>query len=104
MRSRRKPELGERVYGVIPAKRGYLKPVGQWNEEEIRAEGPKIKVTLNGHAIVDGDIDQASKNGTADHKQHPGLKNTKGHIGFLGHGTVVRFRDIRIKSLDQGGK
>jgi len=89
------------VYGVIPAKRGYLKPVGEWNEEEIRAEGPKIKVTLNGHVIVDGDIDQASINGTADHKQHPGLKNSRGHIGFLGHGSVVRFRDIRVKSLDQ---
>jgi len=87
------------VYGVIPAKRGYLKPVGEWNEEEIRAVGPKIKVTLNGHVIVDGDIDQASINGTADHKSHPGLKNKKGHIGFLGHGSVVRFRDIRIKDL-----
>lgn len=92
------------VYGVIPAKRGYLKPVGQWNTEEIRAEGSKIRVTLNGHVIVDGDIDEASKDGTADHKSHPGLKNSKGHIGFLGHGSVVRFRDIRIKSLDQGGQ
>ncbi len=87
------------VYGVIPAKRGYLKPVGEWNSEEIRAEGTKIRVVLNGHVIVDGDIAPAIANGTMDHKSHPGLKNKTGHIGFLGHGAVVYFRDLRIKNL-----
>jgi hypothetical protein len=87
------------VYGVIPAKRGYLKPVGEWNDEEIVADGSHIKVTLNGTVILDGDIAEASKNGTMDHKQHPGLKRDKGHIGFLGHGTTVRFRNVRVKEL-----
>jgi HEAT repeat protein len=87
------------VYGVIPAKRGFLKPVGEWNVEEIYANGNHIKVTLNGEVILDGDIAEASKNGTADHNQHPGLKRTTGHIGFLGHGSVVRFRNIRVKEL-----
>ena len=32
-------------------------------------------------------------------KKHPGLANTKGHIGFLGHGSRVEFRNIRIKEL-----
>ena len=88
------------VYGVIPAERGYLKEVGEWNEEEIRAEGTKIKVTLNGHVILDGDIAPSIANGTMDHKEHPGLKNKKGHIGFLGHGSVVYFRNIMIKTLE----
>jgi hypothetical protein len=88
------------VYGVIPAKRGFLKPVGEWNEEEIVADGTKIKVTLNGHIILDGDIQPSIANGTMDHKEHPGLKNKKGHIGFLGHGSVVYFRDIKIKTLE----
>jgi len=87
------------VYGVIPAKRGFLKPVGEWNEEVVVAKGSKIKVILNGQVIMDGDIKEASKNGTADHKEHPGLHNPKGHIGFLGHGSVVRFRNIRVKAL-----
>lgn len=87
------------VYGVIPAKRGFLKPVGEWNQEEIVAQGTHIKVTLNGTVIVDGDIAEASKNGTMDHRDHPGLKRTTGHIGFLGHGTTVRFRNIRVKDL-----
>lgn len=87
------------VYGVIPAKRDYLKPVGEWNYQEVEAKGTRIKVTLNGTVIVDGDISGPRDNGTMDHQDHPGLKNKKGHIGFLGHGSVVRFRNIRIKDL-----
>ena len=87
------------VYGVIPAKRGYLKPVGEWNEEEVIVQGTRVKVILNGEVIVDGDIAGPRDNGTMDHLDHPGLKNDKGHIGFLGHGSEVHFRNIRIKEL-----
>ena len=87
------------VYGVIPAKRGYLKPTGEWNSEEIIVKGTMIKVTLNGTVIVDGDYALASKNGTIDHKEHPGLLNKTGHLGFLGHGDVVRFKNMRVKAL-----
>lgn len=87
------------VYGVIPAKRGFLKPVGEWNVEEAIVKGTHIKVILNGTVIMDGDIAEARKNGAMDHKDHPGLKNETGHIGFLGHGSIVRFRNIRVKTL-----
>lgn len=87
------------VYGVIPAKRDFLKPVGEWNEEEVIVQGSKIKVILNGTTIVDGDFLEASKDGTMDGHDHPGLQRTSGHIGFLGHGDVLRFRNIRIKDL-----
>ncbi|MCP1383346.1 DUF1080 domain-containing protein [Runella salmonicolor] len=87
------------AYGIIAAKRGYLKPVGEWNEQEVVVKGSKVKVTLNGTVILDGDLAEASKNGTADHRDHPGLSRTSGYIGFLGHGDVVRFRNIRVKDL-----
>jgi len=87
------------VYGVIPAKRGFLKPVGEWNSEEVIVNGSDIKIILNGTVIVDGNLEEASKNGTIDGNEHPGLKRTSGHIGFLGHGSVVKFRNIRIKKL-----
>ncbi|MCP4455193.1 MAG: DUF1080 domain-containing protein, partial [Planctomycetes bacterium] len=87
------------VYGVIPAKRGFQSPVGQWNSQEVIAKGSHITVILNGETILDGDLKEASKNGTRtmDKQSHPGLLNEKGHIGFLGHGSVVEFRNIRIK-------
>ncbi len=87
------------VYGVIPAKRGYLKPVGEWNYQEVVAKGTRIKVVLNGTVILDGDIAGPRDKGTMDKNDHPGLRNKTGHIGFLGHGSLVRFRNIRIKDL-----
>ena len=89
------------VYGVIAAKRGFLSPVGKWNKEEVIVNGDHIKITLNGHVIVDGNMAEASKNGTADHKDHPGLKRNKGHIAFLGHGSELWFRNIRVKNLSK---
>jgi hypothetical protein len=87
------------VYGVIPAKRGYLLPTGEWNQQEVVVKGTKIKVTLNGTVILDGDIKEPSLKGTADHNEHPGLKRKTGHIGYLGHGDVMRFRNIRVKKI-----
>ena len=87
------------VYGIIPAKRGFLKPTGEWNYEEVTAKGNHIQVKLNGTMILDGDIKEATKKGTPDGQSHPGLFNEKGHIAFLGHGSRVKFRNIRIKEL-----
>ena len=87
------------VYGAIPAKRGFLKPVGEWNSQEVVLQGDTVKVILNGDVIVDGNLKEARKGGTMDGKKHKGLKNKKGHIGLLGHGDLVRFRSIRIKEL-----
>jgi HEAT repeat protein len=89
------------VYGVIPAKRGFLKPVGEWNYEEVEVRGTHVRVTLNGTVITDGDIAGPRDNGTMDHKDHPGLKNPTGHIGFLGHGSELKFRNLRIKDLSK---
>jgi hypothetical protein len=87
------------VYGLIPAKRGYLREVGVWNEQTIRLVGRKITITLNGDTIVDGDLDEALNNGAMDGKEHPGAKRTTGRVGFLGHNDPVAFRKIRICEL-----
>ena len=85
------------VYDAIPARTGFRKPVGEWNEEEIVANGRRIKVTLNGVIILDADLDIVKEPKVLEH--HPGLARTAGHIGFLGHGSLVQFRNIRIKQL-----
>lgn len=87
------------VYGIVPAKRDHLKPVGEWNSEEIRAKGRHITVKLNGTTIVDANLDKAVANGTLDGKEHPGLKNDKGHIVLLGHESLLEFRNIRVREL-----
>ncbi len=87
------------LYGVMPAKRGFQKPVGEWNRQQVTVRDSWIQVILNGNVILEGDFMELSKNGTKDGREHPGLERTSGHIGFLGHGDVVRFRNIHIKDL-----
>jgi hypothetical protein len=87
------------VYGIIPAKRGYLKPVGGWNEHEIRCVGRHITIVLNGETIVDGDLDAAMANGAMDGKEHAGAHRSTGHIVLCGHGERVEFRNMRIKPV-----
>ena len=69
----------------------------EWNEEEITAKGRQITVKLNGATIVDANLDDVKD--PAVLKKHPGLANKSGHIGFLGHGARVEFRNLRIKEL-----
>jgi len=85
------------VYGVIPARTGFLKPAGQWNSEEIKADGRRITVTLNGVIILDNDLGIVREPQVL--KEHPGLLRTQGHIGFLGHHSHILFRNIRVKPL-----
>ena len=85
------------LYHVFPALTGHLRPVGEWNEQEVIARGTRVRVTLNGHRILDVDTD-----GVIDPAllaKHPGLARRSGHIGFLGHNEPVEFRSIRVKDL-----
>ena len=85
------------IYDVFPAKRGALKPVGEWNHQEIKAQGRRVTVTLNGTTIVDANLDDVKDEKVL--KKHPGLARAKGHIGLCGHGTRVEFRNLKVKEL-----
>ncbi|MBI1789734.1 MAG: DUF1080 domain-containing protein [Acidobacteria bacterium] len=85
------------IYDVVPAKQCCRKPVGQWNSEEIAANGRRITVKLNGTTLVDADLDSVTD--PAVLKRHPGAARATGYVGFLGHGSRVEFRNIRIKEL-----
>jgi hypothetical protein len=85
------------IYGVKPAHRGYLRPVGEWNFQEVVAKGTHLQVILNGTRIIDEDL---SKLEPQDGKKHPGLLRPSGYIGFAGHSDPVMFRNIRIKKLN----
>lgn len=87
------------IYGVVPAKRGALRPVGEWNQQQITADGTHIEVRVNGTVIVDADLVEFSRNGTMDGNAHQGLLHRKGRIALLGHGDEVSFRAIEIREL-----
>ncbi len=81
------------IYGITPAKIGYLNPVGQWNKETIVAIDDHIMVLLNGAVIVDTFLDETHP---VDGGLHPGMKNKLGHIVLAGHNDRVEFRNLRI--------
>jgi hypothetical protein len=94
------------IYQMFPAERGHQKPVGEWNSEEITVKGRQITVKLNGVTITGGNLDDVKDEEllrTHRDMTRPegsrGIANTKGHIGLLGHGARVEFRNIRIKEL-----
>ena len=85
------------AYGMVPAYRGYLRPVGQWNYEEVTVVGPKVKVELNGSVILDADLSQVTE--FKDNTPHPGKDRTRGYFGFAGHNDPVMFRSVAIRRL-----
>jgi len=85
------------IYGVVAAKRGALKPNGEWNQEEIIAVGRNLKVTVNDQTILEANLNEVSN--LEKIRKHPGLFRERGHIGFLGHGDHVEFRNLRIKEF-----
>jgi hypothetical protein len=82
----------EHAAAVVP---GHLRPSGQWNSLEIRAEGPRLVILLNGVRIVDDRLDAHPEL----EKEHPGVKRLSGRIGLQSHGGRVEFRNLRIKEL-----
>jgi len=87
------------VYGMVPAQRGYLRPVGEWNYQEVTVQGSTIKVELNGTVIVDADVSQITE--FKDDLPHPGKDLKRGYFGFAGHNDPVMFRNVAIKRVNE---
>lgn len=85
------------AYGMVPARRGYLRTPGAWNTQLVTVVGGRVQVELNGTVILDADLWALEQ--TADGKEHPGRKRARGHFGFAGHGDPVEFRDLEIRRL-----
>jgi 3-keto-disaccharide hydrolase len=86
------------AYGMAAAKRGYLRPVGEWNFEEVTVKGSKIKVELNGTVILDTDLSTVHE--YMANSAHPGKDRTSGFFGFAGHNDPVEFRNVSIKPIE----
>ncbi|MGX1273375.1 ThuA domain-containing protein [Streptomyces phaeoluteigriseus] len=70
-----------------------LNPPGEWNTYEIRVEGERLRVWLNGVKINDFT------------NTDPARSLRDGHLGLQNHGAddQVSFRDVRIKELPVKG-
>jgi len=84
---------------MAAAARGYQRPQGEWNFQEVTVVGSTIKVELNGNLILNTDLSNIEEF-LAD-KPHPGKDRTSGHFGFAGHNDPVEFRNVSIKDLSK---
>ena len=84
------------AYGIKAALRGFQRPPGQWNFQQVTCSATRIEVELGGFKILDADLAGIR---AADGRDHPGARRRCGHIGFFGHGARVEFRNIRIRKL-----
>lgn len=66
------------------AQKRAIKPVGEWNREEITCKDGAITCTINGVEVCRG----------------TGASPDRGPIGFQSEGAPIRFRNMQIKSLD----
>jgi hypothetical protein len=87
------------AYGMVGAQRGYQRPIGEWNHQEVTVKGSTIKVELNGFVILDADLSKVDMATVMGKSAHPGKDRKNGFFGFAGHGDAVGFRDLSIKSL-----
>ena len=83
------------LYTLVAAKKGHLKPVGEWNKEIVTVKGPNVKVELNGVVIMEANLDEVNKS----KPKHNGAKRRKGHLCFCGHGAIISLKNLRIKEL-----
>jgi hypothetical protein len=85
------------AYGMTPAKRGYMRKVGEWNFAEITVNGSTIIAELNGSRVLETDLSKVDK--FMANTPHPGKDLKEGYFGFAGHGDTVAFRNVQIKRL-----
>lgn len=88
------------LYKLKPAKRGFLKPAGEWNHQKVTVHGAKVLVELNGTTILNANLDELAKK----YPKHKGVKRRTGHLCFCGHGDPVQFKNIKILELSDQSK
>ena len=91
------------AYGLYPAPRGAVKPVGQWNTARILVDGDHVVHWLNGVKMADyvlGSPDWQARVSNSKFAKWPEYGKAKqGYIGLQEHDNPVAFRNIKIKVL-----
>ena len=85
------------AFGLVAARRGHLRPAGEWNFEEVTVKGSTIKVELNGAVILDTDLSLVRE--FMDNDPHPGKDRRSGYFGVTDEGSSVEYRRIEIREL-----
>ncbi len=93
------------IFDCLAPRVNAVKPPGEWNRYTITCRGSMITVVLNGHRIIDMDLNRW----TQPHRNPDGTPNKfntayrdmprSGHIGLQYHGHPVWYRNLKILTL-----
>lgn len=83
------------IYTMVAAKKGHLKPVGEWNRQRVTVFGDTVKVELNGTLITEANLSELGEK----HPKHRGVRRRSGHLALCGHGDRVAYRNFQICEL-----
>ena len=91
------------LYDLIACSKKTVKPVGEWNQAEIKSVNGKLDLYLNGENVVStaiGDDNWKKLVAGSKFKAWPGFATyPKGRICLQDHGDKVSFRNIKVKRL-----
>jgi hypothetical protein len=94
------------VYALFAPKEYKKKAVGGWNKSRIVVDGTKITHVLNGTRVVEVDMSsqewQSKVAGSKFKDWEKFAQEKSGHIAFQDHGNKVWYRNIKIRSNDEG--
>lgn len=92
------------AYGMVAAQRGYQRPLGEWNFQEVTVVGHTLRVELNGTVILSADLAKVDVAKSMGGLAHPGKDRLSGLFGFLGHGDPVAFRSVEVREVSNRNK
>ena len=90
-------------YAMNIAENKELKPAGEWNTARILVDHGHVEHWLNGKKVVEYELwsdDWKSRVAAGKWKDYPAYCSAKkGHISLQDHGSIVWFRNIKLREL-----
>lgn len=93
------------IYDLVAPTRNASKGGGEWDHLEIRCEGPRVSVKVNGEMVTELNCDELAEPGKrADgsaHKFNRAIKDfaRSGYLGFQDHDHDVWFKNVKLLEL-----
>jgi hypothetical protein len=86
------------LYSMVKAKARPSKPIGEWNTMEIKMQGPRTIVTVNGVVVTDYDGVTPAPEKVKAYEPDRGRRPDSGYIALQHHGGkgVVTFKEITL--------
>jgi hypothetical protein len=93
------------IYDLVAPTKNASKGPGNWDELEIRCEGPNVSVMVNGEKVSSINCDEWKEAGKgpdgSTNKYKKAIKDfpRKGYIGLQDHGYNAWYKNIKVKEL-----